>query len=71
MIKARGGGVKRLTKGKRVDGEPVWSPDGRQIAFKRSKSAKGNVYVMRANGRGAKRLTRGGGSWSDWQRLKR
>jgi len=33
--------------------DPAWSPDGRAIAFVRD----GGVFVMRADGRGARRLT--------------
>jgi TolB protein len=38
------------------DGEdPAFSPDGRRIAFSRD----GDIFVMRADGRGVRRLTRG------------
>jgi Tol biopolymer transport system component len=36
--------------------DPAWSPDGRYIAFIRS----GDLYVMRSNGRGLRRVADGG-----------
>jgi Tol biopolymer transport system component len=37
-------------------GEPAWSPDGRFLAFIRD----GDLYVMRSNGRGKRRILDGG-----------
>ena len=57
-----GGGLRRLT---RTDDavSPVWSPSGRRIAFIRApddaEPSKGPLYVMRRNGRGARRLLSG------------
>jgi Tol biopolymer transport system component len=49
----------RITRGD----QPAWSPDGRQIAFVLS----GSVFVVEADGRGRRRLTRGpGASWPAW-----
>ena len=39
------------------DSDPVWSPDGRRIAF----VSNWQVYVMNADGSGKRRLTRNGG----------
>jgi TolB protein len=45
--------------------EPVWSPDGRKIAFTGlypgDKGYKANVFVMNADGSGQRNLTRGAG----------
>src|SRR5262249_30287959 len=40
------------------DGKPVWSPDGRRIAFIRDRDRHtANIYVMNADGSGQRRLT--------------
>jgi len=40
-----------------IDGGPQWSPDGRRIAFERILGDNDAVYVMKADGSGARRLT--------------
>lgn len=45
---------RRLTRNAVGDWEPVWSPDGRRIAFVRN----WQLYVMNADGGGQRRLTR-------------
>ena len=47
-----------------ADGDsPAYSPDGRRIAFSKTvgwlENARGGIYVMNADGRAARRLTRG------------
>ena len=37
---------------------PVWSPDGRRIAFVSRRDGQGRSYVMNADGSGQRRLTR-------------
>jgi Tol biopolymer transport system component len=37
---------------------PAWSPDGNRIAFTAFRHGNGEIYVMRADGRGQTRLTR-------------
>jgi TolB protein len=56
VINADGSGLRRLTDG--VD--PVWSPDGKQIAFTRWRDPRG-VWVMNADGSGARLLF----AWSE------
>ncbi len=45
----------------REDSEPAWSPDGKWLAFTRTTDGRRSfqIYVMRANGSGVRRITRG------------
>ena len=47
----------RLTDNSAMDGRPVWSPDGRRIAFSSNRDGKNEIYVMDADGSNVKRLT--------------
>ncbi len=60
----------RLSFGK-DDGDPVWSPDGKRVAFSSSQAGSYNLYVRASDGSGSEeRLTTGGdhasapSSWS-------
>ena len=51
-------GLTRLTFGREVDSNPVWTPDGRRIIFSSSRAGLPNVYWQPADGTGtADRLT--------------
>jgi TolB protein len=71
LMNADGSGQRRLTRNTVRDSNPVWSPDGRRIAFERN----WQVNVMNADGSGQRRLTRNGArnfapAWSpDGQRI--
>ena len=59
----------RLTVHDAFDASPVWSPDGRRIAFDSKRDGNWEVYVMNADGTGVTRLTfndavDGSPSWS-------
>jgi TolB protein len=61
VMNADGSERVQLTSNDIEDGKPVWSPDGRRIAF----SSDGDVVVMAADGSGRTRLTQGGSpAWS-------
>src|SRR6201991_491830 len=47
----------RLTNNSAIDSRPVWSPDGRSIAFSSNRDGMYEIYVMDADGSNAKRLT--------------
>jgi TolB protein len=72
-----GGGLRRLTNDRASQSEPAWSPDGTEVAFvqlhqtgpRGRQSSNEEIYVMRADGGGVRRLTRRAGedlspSWS-------
>jgi Tol biopolymer transport system component len=56
-----GSGLRRLTPWSLNASDPDWSPNGRKIAFDSGdaglRGSKANIYVMRADGGGRKRLT--------------
>ena len=47
-----------LTSGRRADGVPAWSPDGRALVFERraGRASRTQLYVMAADGTGFRRL---------------
>lgn len=55
-----GTGIRQLTSSGQNE-DPIWSPDGRMIAFIHN----GKVWVMEADGSNARALTRGSGSYSN------
>ena len=66
VANADGSGRQRLTRGPAVDCAPVWSPDGRKIAFQRSLVRREgdrvvgfdfDVYVINGDGSGERNLT--------------
>lgn len=63
-MNADGSDVTQLTDHPANDLAPVWSPDGRKIAFSSVRDGSANIYVMNADGSDMKRLTRhSSGSW--------
>jgi len=71
LMNADGSGLRRLTRNTVGDRNPVWSRDGRRIAFENN----WQVNIMNADGSGQRRLTRNGGrnftpAWSpDGQKI--
>jgi Tol biopolymer transport system component len=68
VMNADGSGAHRITRGPARDIDARWSPDGRWIAFTRSRTEGGvpDLWLVRPNGRGAHLLVREGGgpSWA-------
>lgn len=54
----------RLTTDAANEGEPVWSPDGTRIAFRREVFYSPQIFVMNADGSGATQLTNEGWNFS-------
>ncbi len=45
--------------------DPVWSPDGRLIAFSSKRSGTSEIYIVRKDGTGTRRLTSGPGEQTE------
>ena len=56
-IPITGGAATRLTSGMAWDAMPRWRPDGRSIAFVSDRDGGDNLWLMNADGSGARRLT--------------
>ncbi len=56
-ISSKGGTASLLTLNEAHDFMPVWSPDGKWIAFASDRSGNFDIYIMPAEGGPAKRLT--------------
>lgn len=57
VVNAEGGTARRLTVSVDNDADPLFSPDGMQIAFRSRRYGNDDVFVMPAEGGVAKRLT--------------
>ena len=69
VIDVKGERLRQLTDGTFRDSAPVWSPDGRRIAFLSNRSGSSQIHVMWADTRETLQLTRvdrdpGGLKWS-------
>ena len=56
-VPAKGGTATRITTTPSYESNPVWSPDGKQIAFASDRNGNFDVYIVPANGGTATRLT--------------
>lgn len=54
---AKGGAATQLTTQDSYECTPIWSPDGKQIAFASDRYGNFDIFVMSANGGTAQRLT--------------
>ncbi|MGH2570121.1 MAG: TolB family protein, partial [bacterium] len=70
IVKTKGGRPKQLTRGLVLDASPVWSPDGRHLAFVSDREETTDVWVLPVDGGEPRRVTTLGGgpvaelSWS-------
>ena len=60
VMSASGGESRKIPGTVPRDGDPVWSPDGQQIAFDRGGEDR-DIYVMNADGSNQRQLTRAPG----------
>lgn len=56
-VPVAGGTAMRLTSQPSYESEPVWSPDGKSIAFASDRTGGTDIYIMSSNGGSATRLT--------------
>jgi dipeptidyl aminopeptidase/acylaminoacyl peptidase len=57
IMTAKGGKRRQLTHGLVSDTSPVWSPDGRQLAFVSDRGEKSNVWLLPLDGGEPRQLT--------------
>src|ERR1700733_4984504 len=57
MMNADGTGVRQMTQGDKSEVSPIFSPDGKWIAFVSDRDGNSNLYVMPLGGGEAKKLT--------------
>lgn len=56
-VPSAGGNAHQITTNKAYETSPIWSPDGKQIAFASDREGSMDVYLVSANGGTPKRLT--------------
>jgi Tol biopolymer transport system component len=63
-----GSGLRRLTHDRLQDDGAAWPPDGTRIAYEHSRlnAGEGGIWVMRADGTHAHRLSNGHDSSPSW-----
>ncbi len=57
LVSSEGGEARRLTVHPAYDTDPIWSPDGRWIAFSSERDGNADVYVVSIAGGDVRRLT--------------
>ena len=57
VVNASGGKAQQITTNAAYDTDPVWSPDGKQIAFTTDRNGNFDIYVVPAEGGVARRVT--------------
>ena len=57
VVNVTGGKATQITTNAAYDADPVWSPDGKQIAFATDRNGNFDIYLVSAEGGVAKRIT--------------
>ena len=57
VVDSKGGKALQITTNAAYDADPVWSPDGKQIAFATDRNGNFDVYLVAAEGGVAQRIT--------------
>ena len=71
LMRSDGSGLKQLTNDAFKDRAPVWSPDGKQLAFYSNRAFRYEIWSIRPDGSGLTQLTRGVGEgigYPTWSR---
>jgi Tol biopolymer transport system component len=69
VMAAGGSYVRNLSRSPGMDNSPSWSPDGRRIVFGSARGALvPSIWVMDADGRHARRVSRLSGEYPGWSR---
>jgi TolB protein len=63
VIEIATGRIIQMTHDARRNEHPVWSPDGRHLAFESTRSGTRQIWTMLADGREPKQLTTEGTNW--------
>ncbi len=66
VVDAKGTQRRNLTKDSANDWGPAWSPDGRWIAFSSTRDGPPQLYVMRPDGSGVRRIASVEGEYPAW-----
>jgi Tol biopolymer transport system component len=69
VSRANGSGIRQLTNDRAFDRNPTWSPDGSQIAFMSNRDGKFQIWSIKPDGSGLRRLTAaktGAQSFNQW-----
>jgi len=57
-VPMQGGDAKRVTNGLPFDSQPIYSPDGKMIAFTSDRDGSDNLWIAKADGSDAKQLSK-------------
>jgi len=57
IMNTDGTGLRKMTAGEKLDGSPVWSPDGKTVAFVSNRSGSEQIYLLSMDGGEPRKLT--------------
>jgi tricorn protease len=57
VVNANGGKALQITTNAAYDGDPIWSPDGKQIAFATDRNGNFDIYLVPTEGGAPQRIT--------------